>query len=660
MKQTKTAKTIIPLLAAIALMVLPEGRGTAAGYDSPPSHSWFFIKAVMSKNRNRGYWDQPGRRRRYRRGANLAAWAKDGYADQQFRFIPAGRKSYYIVSRNGGYADVKRGRNRNGVSIQIWSARRTASQKFRFKHLGQGRWKIYTAWNRVICLAGRRDRNGTNIHTWTDHRGPSVEWYFIDSRTGRRYLPRSGYGRRPGNRKAASTEIRGKLKAYDFDKKGKKQTVNPGARKIEVWYFDRKDRKNPYKKKFVTRTDKTGKFSLGKRFNDYQSIFLISRPEKRSSASAVLYPKRNRVSLDTFISKKYHSPGYVLVDTYYRGKQYYYEKNGMFYRENGIITRRYDFYFHNITQVNRDNPAVKKLIKAIGGSQPARTDNEIAKRIAAVYKFFKTSTKNYMGKKSGAARKASNYMFKKCREKPRQPVKRWPSFKEMADTYARFGFLPVGNCTANTQIMATLLYMAGVPEDKFFVAKYHYDMSWFVEHWVIAVNIGKRWYSLDPQHKNVIRIKSAADFKDPRWERYISKRHDYKKPFEAWLLPGSHIKAVPYLGDPKELRGPAAGKSRPEFFIKNKKFNYSSSGPAYRSSGSALVQKVIGNTVYLRINSITGTSGKKRKMTWNMTLTFRNGLYRTGRGFVYSGRVDATGKILRLHRGQSSITLRPR
>jgi len=638
------------------LFLFTEGGTIAAGFDTPPVNSFFFIKSVQAGNYNRGYWDQPGQNSRYKSGDNIAAWSKDGVVDQMFRFVNAGGEWYYIVSANGGYADVKGGQNGDGVSIQVWTPNNTASQKFRFKHLGNGRWKIYTAWNRAICLAGRSDSNGSNIHTWGDHEGPWMEWYFEDSRTQVRYIPAA-----ENSAASVSNEIKGKLQSYDIDESGRRASVNPGATDIEIWYFDRSDNKEPYKKKALVKTDWKGEFTLGESYKDYETIFLLSKSEERASVYAPLYPKSGKNSIDAFTSEKYSSPEYLLVDTLYRGKQYYYENEGYFYRKNGIVTNRQDFFFYDITKIDRNNTSVKNLINAIGGSKPATTDEEIAKRFSGVFSFFKDKTKSSMGGAEIAVKEAADYMFRNCRQSSSHPVTRWPSFQEMADTYAKYGFIPVGNCTANSQVMATLLYISGVPADKFFVAKYHYDMSWYVEHWVIAVNIGKRWYAIDPQFKNVVNIKSAADFKKGDWERYTGKSHDYKKPFEAWLLPGSTIKAVPYLGDPEELRAIIAERNKPVFFINNKNFKFSSGGLVFSSSGEAVVKRISGSDVYLQVNTLSKEEGpngmEEKKRSYEMKITIKNGVYSSGEGYVHSGKVDSTGKTLNLDGEQSGITL---
>ena len=552
MKPIKAVKFHIFAIICTLAVIIPGTSGSAESSDTPPEKSFYFIKSVMSGNANKGYWDQPGHHGRYKQGLNLMAWSKDGDPDQQFRFVKAGAGWYYIVSRNGGYVDVSGGNNRDGVNVQIWSSNRSTSQKFRFRHLGNGRWKIYAFHGRALCLDNRTDKNGTNIHIWNDHNGPWMEWFLEDYRTGERYAPAS--------------KISGSLTALDFEKNGRGTSVNPGSTTIEVWHVDRSDPKNMYKKIKDIRTNIRGDFSLDESLMNEESLFLISRSNDSSSAYINAYPRSHKSGDLKLVTEKHNTGDYVLVDTLYRGKQYYYEQGGYFYRKNGIITNRQDFYFPSLTSVNRGNPAVKKLLGAIGGGAPAKSDDEIARRIESVMAFFRTGIKGSIGNTDSKVSSASDFLYSNCRASTTAPVNRWPSFQEMADTYQKYGFIPAGNCTANSQIAATLLYMAGVPADRFFVAKFHYDMSWYVEHWVLAVNMEGRWFALDPQHNRVIKIQSADDFKRHAWERYLSKAYDYKKPFEAWLLPGSKIKAVPYLGDPSELREIIAAEKQSRFF----------------------------------------------------------------------------------------------
>lgn len=530
------------LLIMFLFLIGPVGsKFLSAEEIKPPLATYFYIKSVQSGiSGNNGYWDQPGTNPKHKNGTNIAVWTLEKYDlnayDRKYRIVPAGNGYYYIKDVKGSYIDVSGGNNKDGVNIQIWERNKSKAQKLKFKYLGNGRWKIYTYWGRIICLKGKSYKKGTNIHTWKDHSGASTEWYFVNARTKKIYNPKS--------------TSKPKLNAINYNADGRGANVNPGISEIEIWYMDRNDKRNPYKLKRTIKTDSYGSFYLGK---DTDNVFLLTKTSGRASSFTTLYKRSKDKNLKNLVSYKYEANRYVLVDTLYRGKQYYYKYNNMYYRKNGKITRRDDFFFPELTKINRNNAAVKNLLSDIGAGSTALTDDEIAKRVEGVFNFLRTKKKSSMGSKDPKVQAAMEYIFRNCRKSTTAPVDRWPSFQEIADTYQKFGFVPAGNCTSNSQLAATLLYAAGVPTDKFFVSKFRYNMSWYVEHWVIALKIGRRWHSLDPQHAKQIKLKSAKDFENPYWEKYLGKTFDYKKPFEAYLLPGSNIKRLPYLGDPSEL-----------------------------------------------------------------------------------------------------------
>ncbi|HPR38866.1 MAG TPA: C1 family peptidase [Spirochaetota bacterium] len=159
-------------------------RATSGTVEGRVPSGFVYIKSAQSgRSGEQGFWDQPGSKSRFREGDNLAIWSRDYGIDQQFFFRPAGGGMYYIVSRNGGYADLDHQKNSDGANIHIWSSNQSNAQKFRLQHMGNGRWKIYTAFGRALCTP-RSYNNGSNIHTWADHQGLWMEWYFIDAGSG--------------------------------------------------------------------------------------------------------------------------------------------------------------------------------------------------------------------------------------------------------------------------------------------------------------------------------------------------------------------------------------------------------------------------------------------------------------------------------------------
>jgi len=239
-------------------------------------------------------------------------------------------------------------------------------------------------------------------------------------------------------------------------------------------------------------------------------------------------------------------------------------------------------------------------------------------------------------------------------------VKHWPSISDYAATYARYCFIPMVNCTAWSQATATLLHAAGVPADRFFVAKFNYDMSWIVEHWVMAFNVNNRWYTLDPQTNRYDNVRSLKKFGPGAYFARRHKGYDFEKPFEAVLLPGSRIKRVPYCGDPALLKKMIVAKTVPQFFIDHKNFDYSFSCLVSRATGNAKVISVSENRVRLNVVSSyrDERTGKMKTDKKNMDVNFKNGRYTIGKAGEYQhvGKVDPDGKRLSLSGEQSGIT----
>lgn len=630
------------LCTAILITASPKAQQT---WDTPPTSGVFYIQSVQAGGQNLGYWDQPGKNARFKQGANIAVYANDSGADQRFRFVAADNGFYEIVSQNGGYVDVAGGRDGDGINIQTWTRNSSPAQKFRFRHLGDGRWKIFTQWNRVICLAARSHRNGSNVHTWGDHDGPWMEWYLVDASNRTRYAP-------------VARTLSGKLDAVDYDVMGKASTVMPGRTEIEVWTYHPTEPKNLYQKRKSVWTNENGGFDLGAEFMNESTLFLISRSPDRASATLRFSPTQKQ-TITGFKSEKYSSPDYILVDTYYRGKQYYQLDKGLFYLKSGVVTNKDDFFYPNLSRINRSAPASAKLLAELKAA-PAVTDADIAARFDSVFTLLRTKTKSYMGGKDAAATAASEDLFKACQATPKSPLSRWPSFDEYATAYAKHGIIPTGNCTSWTQLATTLLYAAGVPADRMFTAKFNYDMSWLVEHWVIGIYANNRWYSVDPQH-TTRTFKSPKDFDSPYYEKE-RPNYDFKRPFEAFLLPGSSINRVPYLGDPNIMHEAIQAAARPSFFMENKTFTYSSSTMVNRTTGTATVKEIKDQAITIAVDAVTtGDLGDREgsmRSQFVLNLTHKGyNTYTMGGGESLTGRVDATGKTLSLSGMQSGIQL---
>lgn len=113
---------------------------------------------------------------------------------------------------------------------------------------------------------------------------------------------------------------------------------------------------------------------------------------------------------------------------------------------------------------------------------------------------------------------------------------------------------------------------------------------------------------------------------------------------------------------------PEPAAALPDFFVKNKKFEYSAQGNMvyYKARGTAEVKKVDGNAAYVRINIIEseseGANGieKKGKRTYEAKFTRKGDIYymdeeKSG-DMAPSGKVDSSGLSLDLsNEGGSSI-----
>ncbi|HPJ36700.1 MAG TPA: RICIN domain-containing protein [Spirochaetota bacterium] len=176
------------IAAALILAFISHSVYAGGGTDILPANRYFYIKSVQAGSQNLGYWDQSGSPEKFKKGDNLALYAKDEGADQQFMFINAGSGYYYIKAKNGGIVDVAGNSKKNGTNVHIWSGHGGPNQLFRFKHLGGGKWKIYAKNGTVLCTP-ENYRNGANVHIREDQNNPWMEWYLEDAITGKKYAP---------------------------------------------------------------------------------------------------------------------------------------------------------------------------------------------------------------------------------------------------------------------------------------------------------------------------------------------------------------------------------------------------------------------------------------------------------------------------------------
>ena len=77
----------------------------------------------------------------------------------------------------------------------------------------------------------------------------------------------------------------------------------------------------------------------------------------------------------------------------------------------------------------------------------------------------------------------------------------WPSIGLIAETYMTYGFIPWGTCMSRAQILTTLLYRVGIPEDRLAIAETCWKFR-YSQHMYSIVYIANRWLYFDPTYIN--------------------------------------------------------------------------------------------------------------------------------------------------------------
>ncbi|MFO8021579.1 MAG: RICIN domain-containing protein, partial [Perlabentimonas sp.] len=158
-----------------------------------PEESVFYIQSAMNFGKdNNGYWDVPGYPEVINKGSNIQIFTLDEGHDRTFKPIKSVDMDYYeiqIGNTTSARVDIDYGRATNGTNVKVWERNGAKAQRFTFFHLGNGRFKIYDRNGMVICLAGRKNENRTNVHIWEDHNGAWMEWYLINTKTKKPFVP---------------------------------------------------------------------------------------------------------------------------------------------------------------------------------------------------------------------------------------------------------------------------------------------------------------------------------------------------------------------------------------------------------------------------------------------------------------------------------------
>ncbi len=175
-------------------LTLSFGYAQAQTAQFMPTGKAFYIQSAMSYGKNNGgYWDVPGHPKTITKGSNIQVWDLDSGHDREFTLWASNTKHYYgiqVGNSSSQRIDVQGAKKANGTSVKTWENTGKNHQKFLFKHLGNGKFKIYDFNSgKPICLAGRSNTNGSNVHIWDDHDGPWMEWYLIDVKTKKTFVP---------------------------------------------------------------------------------------------------------------------------------------------------------------------------------------------------------------------------------------------------------------------------------------------------------------------------------------------------------------------------------------------------------------------------------------------------------------------------------------
>jgi hypothetical protein len=162
----------------------------------------FHIQSAMNFGKNNGgYWDVPGvfqPNMSIPRGSNIQVYDLDVHHDRYFTFYKSTVEGYYEIQvglTNETRIDIQGAKGPttpNGSNVQVWDRTNLTNQRFLLHHLGNGRFKIYDQNSgKILCLKGKSNANRTNVHLWEDHDGASVEWYLIDVKSKKPFVPYS-------------------------------------------------------------------------------------------------------------------------------------------------------------------------------------------------------------------------------------------------------------------------------------------------------------------------------------------------------------------------------------------------------------------------------------------------------------------------------------
>ena len=158
-----------------------------------PRNMYYIQSAISYGRNNMGCWDIPGKgASKLKKGANLQIWQNDYAIDRKFYIVKNSSGQYYNIRvGNTGYSvDLFGGKTANGSNIGVYTTdRKNANQAFYFKHLGNGRFKMHHSSGKILAITGGGNNNGQNIHLWDNHNAIHAEWFLINVKTGKAFIP---------------------------------------------------------------------------------------------------------------------------------------------------------------------------------------------------------------------------------------------------------------------------------------------------------------------------------------------------------------------------------------------------------------------------------------------------------------------------------------
>ncbi|MBI9103196.1 MAG: RICIN domain-containing protein [Spirochaetales bacterium] len=515
----------------ILIMTLLLVLGTVSAETEIPGDRFFYIQSVAAAGTNNGYWDLPGYKPSFRRGANLAMYEKEegNVWDRLYMFKPAGDGYYYIMPANGGYVDVAGGRTSNGTNICIWDNHGGNNQKFRLEYLGSSKYKIFTYSGQVICASGRQTSNGSNVCIWEDHETTATEWYLIQRGDGLPYHPIEGvqpFGR-VTNAKTGAPVPNASICITNTNDNNDSQ------------YWENSDGDGNFKFD-VMDSIKYG-YHITVSADGYGSASIPSHKQYDNGPHTIeLTPSQGYKEVEfgrygTWLYEKSRiesagGPVYGTTNSYYS------------YLDGETVSRDHYFFYDNRNRTR----IVLDLMDAIGlDRRPAETDEEIYNQLSKVWNFWvKNSHSIGFSDITPENQEAMDFMNHSADFETEYSKSHWPAIEDYAKVYEHSGFIPSQNCTSHTLAFASLMTLTGIPRSKMAVEAMHMTESFSGEHWAFLIRLNGIWYWIDPQYKTS-RLSPLENFTSIPANTIQAA---YDKPFKIYTLPGSEELSVPLCG----------------------------------------------------------------------------------------------------------------